>query len=347
VPNRGPSGTVSQAPPSFRLGGPGGLPWDPAYHAPMADPILVTGAHRSGTTWVGKMLSLSPQVAYVHEPFSPLRSPGWLGMRIPTWYLYVCGDNEERYIPAVRRLLALRYPLGADLRSAPRPRVIGQIALEWPRSLAARSRRSRPLLKDPIAVFSAEWLADRFRALPVVLVRHPAAFAGSLKRLDWRFDFQNWSEQPFLIRDHLGRYEDRIREYASTPPDLIDQAILMWNSIHLVIDGYRDRHPDWTFLRYEDLAASPVEGFADLARRLGTPWDERTEAEVLRFSSDRNVKEVPAWQHRRVKRDSRAAMTTWVHRLTEEERERVREGTAEVAARFYTDADWAPEEVRS
>ena len=27
-------------------------------------PILVTGAHRTGTTWVGKMLAASPQVAF-------------------------------------------------------------------------------------------------------------------------------------------------------------------------------------------------------------------------------------------------------------------------------------------
>ena len=37
-------------------------------------PILVTGAHRSGTTWVGKMLALAPGIGYVHEPFSP-RTP--------------------------------------------------------------------------------------------------------------------------------------------------------------------------------------------------------------------------------------------------------------------------------
>ena len=33
-----------------------------------ASPILVTGSHRSGSTWVGKMLSVAPHVAYIHEP---------------------------------------------------------------------------------------------------------------------------------------------------------------------------------------------------------------------------------------------------------------------------------------
>ena len=31
-------------------------------------PILVTGSHRSGSTWVGKMLATSPSVNYIHEP---------------------------------------------------------------------------------------------------------------------------------------------------------------------------------------------------------------------------------------------------------------------------------------
>ncbi len=31
-------------------------------------PILVTGTHRSGTTWVGKMLAAGPSTAYISEP---------------------------------------------------------------------------------------------------------------------------------------------------------------------------------------------------------------------------------------------------------------------------------------
>ena len=33
-------------------------------------PILVTGSHLSGTTWVGRMIAVSPCVAYLHEPFN-------------------------------------------------------------------------------------------------------------------------------------------------------------------------------------------------------------------------------------------------------------------------------------
>jgi hypothetical protein len=309
----------------------------------MAAPILVTGSHRSGTTWVGKVLAASPGVAYVHEPFNPQRAPGWIGGRLPHWYLYVCPENEAPYVRLVRRVLSLRYPIGPDLAALRTPRQAGQAALEWARSVLPRRRSARPLVKDPIALFSAEWLAGRFGVAPVVMIRHPAAFAGSLKRLDWRFDFRNWAGQDLLLRDLLAPYAEEIRRFAGQDRDLVDQAILMWNAIHHVIRGYRERHPEWTFVKHEELAEAPVDGFRDLAARLGLAWGPGLRRAVVRLSSERNVGEVPAWLHRRVKRNSRAAARTWLTRLSHEERERVRVGTAAVASAFYSEAEWAPE----
>jgi Sulfotransferase family len=307
----------------------------------MAPPILVTGSHRSGTTWVGKMLARTPGVAYVHEPFNPQRGPGWVGERLPHWYLYVCPENEGPYLPLFRGVMELRYPIGRDLASLGRPRFLGQALLEWGRSAPHRARGDRPLVKDPIALFSAEWVASRFGAKPVVMIRHPAAFAGSLKRLNWRFDFANWADQPLLLRDHLAPFEREIRDFtrSSAGRDIIDQAVLLWNGIHHTIRGYRDRHEDWIFVRYEDLAADPVPGYLDLFARLDLPWSEGIRAEIERFST--GPEEVSPLMHRRVKRNSRAAARTWVHRLTERERQRIRDGTSEVAGAFYGDEHWA------
>jgi hypothetical protein len=32
--------------------------------------ILISGSHRSGSTWTGKVISQSNSVRYVHEPFN-------------------------------------------------------------------------------------------------------------------------------------------------------------------------------------------------------------------------------------------------------------------------------------
>jgi hypothetical protein len=197
-------------------------------------------------------------------------------------------------------------------------------------------------VKDPIALMSSEWLAQRFGMNVVVMIRHPAGFTGSLKRLDWRFEFHNWRDQPLLLRDLLGPYEEQIRDFAEHEHDLIDQAVLMWNVTHHVIGGFRERHPEWSFVRHEDLAEEPMKGFRALYERLDLEWDGVAEDAIARHSSDPQRKEVPTYLHQSVRRDSRAARWTWRSRLTPDEQRRVREGTSEVAAAFYSDEDWDP-----
>lgn len=72
--------------------------------ASTTQPILVTGAHRSGTTWVGKMLAGS-QVAYISEPLNVLHRPGVLCAKVKHWYQYVCDDNEAEYLAPFEELL--------------------------------------------------------------------------------------------------------------------------------------------------------------------------------------------------------------------------------------------------
>jgi Sulfotransferase family len=317
-----------------------GQPSRLSYHAHVASPILVTGSHRSGTTWVGRMLGVAPGVGYLHEPLSPRRWPGWLRRPPPYWFLHISRDNEHEYAGLIRDLFAFRYPWANVLRVR-HPRQAFQIAEEVPFGLWYRLQGARPLLKDPIALMSTEWLAERFGAQPVVMLRHPAAFAASLLGLDWpRFDFANWRDQPLLLRGLLAPYERDIEAFADRPGDLIDETILLWNAIHHVIGVFQERHPDWAFVRHEDLSEEPVKGFRDLYDRLGLTWDPVAEAVILRAST--GPEDVPPHLHRTVRRDSRAARWTWARRLSPNQAARVREGTAQVASAWYGDEDWTP-----
>jgi len=53
----------------------------------MAAPVLVTGAPRSGTTWVGRTLTLSGELGELYEPFNPAAGPSPEAMRtaLRTW----------------------------------------------------------------------------------------------------------------------------------------------------------------------------------------------------------------------------------------------------------------------
>lgn len=307
----------------------------------MNEPILVTGSHRSGTTWAGRALELSREVCYIHEPFNPDRRPGWSGGRIPYWFMYIHEDNELEFAPVMRDVLSYRYPVRRNLPDVRGARAAALFTRDLAASLRYRARPKRALLKDPIALFSAEWLAQRYDARVIVMIRHPGAFASSIKRLNWNFSFAPWLVQIDLLRDWLGDFEDQMKASAFEKVDIIDQSILMWNCIHHVIDAYRRKHTDWSFVRHEDLSLDPINGFRELYGRVGLTWNDRVRQGIERLTGSDNPGEVSAWRHGTVKRDSRSVPDVWRRRLTSEEAGRVIEGTRAVASRFYSDAELA------
>ena len=154
--------------------------------------ILVTGSHRSGTTWVGKMLAEAEGLCYLHEPFKPKWDPPYVWTHFDTWFLHVGRHNASEHERAVARTLGLRYSWRRHFGQDPSLRQLWTSTDHWLRWAGHRLRGRRPLVKDPIALFAAPWLADRFNLDVVAMIRHPAAFASSIKLKRWHFDFDHW-----------------------------------------------------------------------------------------------------------------------------------------------------------
>jgi hypothetical protein len=301
--------------------------------ATRAKPILVTGAHRSGSTWVGRMIALSPGVGFIHEPFNLRHRPGICKARFEQWFPYLCEANGERYANDIRACLDFRYCLTDELKALKSLRDFARMARDYAAFTKHRLLRSRALQKDPIAIFSAAWLAGRFDMDVVVLIRHPAAFAGSLKSAGWTFPFEHFLQQDLLMERHLSSYRYDIEKQIDHPTDIIGQAILLWNVIHYVILKYQREHSNWHFLRHEDLSRNTVEEFRRLYVSLGLEFTDTIAAKIKKHSS---AKKAAA-----LKRDSTSNISTWKRRLTASEIERVRDGTQSVARAFYTGDSWA------
>jgi hypothetical protein len=301
-------------------------------------PILVTGAHRSGTTWVGKMLALAPGVGYVHEPFSPKTPNGLSPAGFERYYTVVTTENEGRYRPGLERSLELRYDLGSQLRSVRTWRDVARIPRDYRRLRSRRRNGRRPLMKDPIALLSAEWLSATFGMDVVVLIRHPAAFAASIKRLGWRHSFATFFDERGRLPDVIAPFEAEIRAQAERPPDALAQAALLWRLLYNAVDGYRERHSDWKFLRHEDASLDPAGTFERLYKQLDLELTPAARAEIEQSSASGNPSELPT--PHAVTLDSAASLGRWRGQLTPEEAETLRERTRDVWPRFYAESDW-------
>jgi hypothetical protein len=280
----------------------------------------------------------SPPVAYLWEPFSPLHRPGICAARFPLWFTYVCADNADRYEGPIRDMLSFRYRWRAELRVVRTPKDVGRMLRDGARFRSFRARGARPLLKDPIAVFSSEWIADALGSQVVVLIRHPAAFVDSIKRRELRHPFEHFARQPALVRDLLSPFAEEIRAYAAGDRSLLDQGILLWNLIHHAIRRFHDRRRDWLFVRLEDLARDPIPRFAELYRFLDLTFDARVEATIAEHSSASNPVATHDMASR--KRNSAAAVEAWRRHLRPSEVDEIRGRVEPIATAFYSDEDW-------
>lgn len=284
------------------------------------------------------MLARAPGVGYLHEPFNPTTDAGISGRVFTRFLQYVTAENEQQYATTLERALHFSYDLRRQLPAVRSPRALARTLVDLTRFGAWRATRARALVKDPIAVFSAPWLAERFGMDVVVTVRQPAAFVASLKRLGWRHDFSSLAEQHRLLADHLAPYESDIRRYARAPGDVVDESILLWRMIYHTVDSYRSAHPEWQFVRHEDLSRDPLEGFARLYGVLDLELTTRARAAITAHSATTNPEHLT--RAHAVRLDSRASLDGWRRILTPDEVRRVRTGVSDVAPAFYPETEW-------
>ena len=303
----------------------------------MKSPILVTGAHRSGTSWIGHILAASPDLAYISEPLNVLHRPGVLREPVQYWYNYVCEENQSSFLSAFEDILNFRYHYLLELKSLRSIKDMGRMLRDIGRFSKGRIKGAQPLLKDPFAVFSAPWFASQLGCQVVIAVRHPLAFVSSLKRLGWQFNFQDLLAQPLLMRDYLEPYR---KDMTETQKDVIAQGSLLWMMIYTVVDHFRASHPEFVVIRHEDLSRDPERGFRELYDSLGLTFTAGVQTTLVNYSQSGNPKELSKNKVHGVRLDSQANLSNWKKRLSECDVNRIRQITLDVANKFYTKESW-------
>ena len=306
-------------------------------------PILVTGSHRSGTTWVGRMLEAAGDVYYVHEPFNPVFVRPGLCDAPFRGFTYVHAGNAHRFDGALSDVIEGRYHVGRGLLSVRSKLDLKRMLGEARRAADARRTGKRTLVKDPIALLSSEWLADRFGMDVVVMVRHPAAFVASIKRVGWRHDLQAFLDEPALMDDLLDDQRDLLERSVARGAALgvVEEAAVVWVLLHEAIRRFRERRPSWAFVRHEELSSAPLEGYADLYARLGLALTPQARATIAEHSDSANPLTAREGEAHELRRNSTEVVRAWTRQLDPAEIDLVRGITGELAAAFYDDADWA------
>jgi len=301
-------------------------------------PILVTGSHRSGSTWAGRMLSAAPHVGYIHEPFNVDIKISVNPKPFKHQFQYIYEKNSEDYKAVLDGILHFRYPLAVNLGKIRTFMDGADLIRDQTLFLFYRLNNARPLIKDPLAFFSVEWLSRNFNMDVLVMIRHPAAFCSSLKIKNWRFDFNQLLKQPLLMDRYLEKFAEEIHEHAEHKTNLLDQAILLWNCIHHTVNIYRKNHPEWLFVRHEDVSLDPVNQFKMIYDDFGLEFTRRVEKKIKASCGAHNP--VEQEDGREFFRDSKRNIYNWKERLTSDEIRRIKRKTSNIATLFYSQDEW-------
>jgi hypothetical protein len=295
------------------------------------------------------MLEASGEVIYVNEPLNPRhppgRSPGVLNADVTHRYQYICADNDETWAVAFGDMLRLRYHLLAELRRnhAPYDLVLaGKYATDF---TLGKFRRRRVLIDDPFGVMSSGWFAQRMGCRVVLSVRQPVSVVGSWRKLGWKALLDDVLGQPLLMRDMFAPYAGELRA-AEDSNDPVARAALLWRVTYAALGDLNERQPGLLHIqRYEDLAQNPEAGFRQLYAVCGLSWTEGARKRILWATTDHGKKRAERTWTGILSRtafkpmDSRSSLDSYRNRLSEQEIDKVREITADVAARYYDAKD--------
>ncbi len=293
--------------------------------------ILITGSNRSGSTWVGKVLSSNGNVDNIIEPLNPNRVQRFGKFKLDFWYPKLSPDGPETLQKTVHEIVS--YYLSTSLFD-PFIRLFSSYeGHSLPKSFKKRLRRAmKPvkMLKDPTALFCVPFLTDRFDVLPVILIRHPAAYVLSIKEKNWWFDFENLLDQDQFFTGKLEALKDEVEQYELNKEDrsIIENASLLWKIFYTQVLEYRDRYPEWFYITHESLSLDPISEFRRMFDYLGLDFISNVENYIR--------KSTKAVQGGEFVRDSRSNATKWLEKLSSEEKEMIRSITWDIGKEFYT-----------
>ncbi len=302
-------------------------------------PILVTGSHRSGTSFTGKILSLDKSISYISEPFNKSNRNGTRTFNVNFWYQFINESNDTDFLINFEKTLNFKFTILPQKIGTHSFKNLAFIIYSFFENNRVRILNKRPLVKDPIAFFSAPWLAKNFNMDVIILIRHPAAFVNSVINLNWSHDFKDFLNQPLLMNSHLAPFKEEIEKFSLKEYPIIEQAILLWKIFYSTVLVYQKNHPDWIYLRHEDLSENPIDEFRLLFKKLNLNFSDQVKRKIINYTSNNSLDPLTIHPFN-LKRNSKINKELWRTQLSMADVEFIRNGVEEVSKFFYSDSEW-------
>jgi len=307
--------------------------WETSGH----EPVLVTGSIRSGTTFVGKVLSFGSEYVYINEPFN-LHNNAIYDLGWKRQYQYINEESGKKMEYQIAGAFRLSGNIFVKRNNLLRKKGLRNIYHSLNRVVMGLPQRV--IVKDPIALSSANWIAKTFHAKVVITMRHPASYVLSLKKLGWCPTMNSFLDQPDLMHDFLMPYKAEMEALKDIDKYDLRLAILSWNIANSMAYQMLQTNNDIILVRHEDISANPVEEFCKLFKKLNQPFTQ----DIINFieensSSDNPISTLASDPHS-IAINSKANTGLWRQLLSNSEIEQIKEGTKDIFKHFYTPEEW-------
>ncbi len=304
----------------------------------MTKPLIICGLHRSGTTFVGKILQQA-DVVVVHEPLN--EDFGMQGILVA--YPFVEG-KKDKYSTLIDDALNMKRAWNKDttyIKAKGFRRILyqllgGRSGVRWE---ALRLRKALGILpeklcfKDPFMSLATPYLVQQHDVKVLCMVRHPAAIHSSTEKQDWRFDIQNLRKQSNLIDQYAAdisdKHWDMAEEYAAA-----SIAILWKLMIRINFQLAKQAPNNVLLLTHEDLCLDAQKSTNKIFKHFNLPVSNFVQTFVTEHSEGSQAESKLGKVHD-FQRDSKALVNVWKKHINAKDKKMIFEIAADELVRIY------------
>ena len=300
--------------------------------------ILLVGAPRSASTWLGKILSTTIDYSYVHEPDDEKHNFfGYYAKQgLPRIPIISAEDENKRlhelfqmafYQPYITSTSYSNQLLNKIVKLKPElvenqlttnghnptknlkvPYVIAHL---FPKQLGNRNNR---VVKTVLGTYITDYLLYNFPDLqPVFTIRHPAAVTASLLRIDSQDIDRKLYHSPGILERHPElktiKFENQTKEFLGGL-----QTALLYNEVSRLVKKY----PKSIVVKFEDLVEDPFLYSYNLYKKLEMKWKDDVELFIANSNRKATASETREF--------SKAQAFKWKTELNESQIDQIRFG---------------------